>query len=161
MVNYVIKVGLATEHGELRHQGQASNEHGELFHQGRASTEHGELRHQVIGLALSMENYLIKIGLALSMVNYHIKDRGTEHDGLCHGDRADGKQPELLQRDRAGFDGGDLHHGRGQGQGLCGGQGHGQDHGSGGYPPYPGVEQSGQGSKLQEAHCPKTSPQCI
>lgn len=152
----------STEHGELRHQGRASTEHGELFHQGRASTEHGELRHQGrAGIEHGELPHQDRAGTEHGGLSHgdragaehgglcHGDRAGTEHDGLCHGDRADGKQPELLQRDRAGFDGGDLHHGRGQGQGLCGGQGHGQDHGSGGYPPYPGVEQSGQGSKLE------------
>ena len=144
LLNYVIKVGLALSMvNYFIKVGLARSMVNYVIKVGLALSM--ENCHIKIGLALSTVDYVMVIGLALSTVDY-VMVIGL---ALSHGDRADGKQPELLQRDRAGFDGGDLHHGRGQGQGLCGGQGHGQDHGSGGYPPYPGVEQSGQGSKLE------------
>ena len=129
------------QHPDLPQQGRA--QHPDLPQQGRA--QHSELPQQ----GRAEHHDLLQHGRA-------------EQQDLPHQDRAE--HQDLPHQGRAGLEkeeknGVALCHGRGQGQGLHDGKGHGQEDEGNRAPPYPGSEQSGQGSKMELPALPQeTTP---
>ena len=129
------------QHPDLPQQGRA--QHPDLPQQGRA--QHSELPQQ----GRAEHHDLLQHGQAEQQDLPH-QDR-AEHEDLPHQGRAG-----LEKEEKNGVA---LCHGRGQGQGLHDGKGHGHEDEGNRAPPYPGSEQGGQGSKMELPALPQeTTP---